>query len=94
MASKQLSNAEIEVTVACIAELVAEHGALPANELKAVRRSLSQLKVALEARKLEVTKQVRKPLLAQVEGGFRERPLAVAVAELVKCVFGASAAGE
>jgi hypothetical protein len=90
MAAKQLSSAEMEVTVARIAELVAEHGALPANELKAVRRFLPQLKAALEARQLEVTKQVRKPLFAQVESGLRERPLAVA--ELVKCVFGASAA--
>jgi hypothetical protein len=75
--AKALSQAQIDEIVTRLVALVEEHGALPAHDLKSVRRILPQLMSALEKRGVEVAKQVRVPLRAQICRALRERPMAL-----------------
>lgn len=81
---------DLDALVATVETAMRGRAALPAADLRLVRRHLPALRARLEALGLEVTSsQVRRPLLAQLasalEGGF------VPAKELEKRVAGASA---
>ncbi len=71
---KSAKAVDLDALLAQIEATLATHAALPATQLRAVKRHLPALRERLEARGLEVSANVRRPLAAQLlaalEAGF------------------------